>query len=138
MEKDYERLIAAQNESQRRIKIKSINNVLNEENKRKTMYAIATGACVIGTVAAYYFSGIDPSEALQKEIEGLNSWQAIGEYFATFTPAMYGTIAATATSIAGYLKAKRKYDKANQEFYDITDNEPVIYQDIVESQAKNR
>lgn len=41
--KDYSRLIAAQNESTRRLKIKSINNTLSEEHKKKSMYAIASG-----------------------------------------------------------------------------------------------
>ena len=137
-EKDYPRLIAAQNESARRLKIKGIQNTLTEENKKKRGFAIASGICFAGVVAATYFSGIDPNQAIQTEIQALNSFSALREYLGYITPAMWGTIAATAASISEYLRHKKKYDNANQEFYDMVGNEPVDYQNIVEQQAKSR
>lgn len=136
--KDYSRLIAAQNESTRRLKIKSINNTLSEEHKKKSMYAIASGVCLVGLIVATHFSGIDMNQAIQTEIQALNSFDALKEYFRTFTPAMWGTMVATATSYSKYIKHNREYKKANKEFYDMMDNQPEDYQDIVEHQAKGR
>lgn len=136
--KDYERLIAAQNESTRRLKIRNINNTISEEYKKKQKSAIASGICFAGLMFATLFSGVDINEALQTEIAALNSFDALKDYLKTFTPAMWGTMIATAASYSKYVKHNKRYKKANQEFYDMIDNQPVDYQDIVESQAKNR
>ncbi len=137
-EKDYERLIAAQNESSRRLKIKSINNTLSEEHKQKSMFAIASGVCFAGIMVATYFSGIDMNQAIQTEIQALNSFSALKEYLETMTPAMWGTMLATAASYSNYMKHNKAYKKANKEFYDMMNNEPEDYQDIVEHQAKGK
>ena len=137
-EKDYARLIAAQLESARRLKIKSINNTLSEEYKKKSMYAIASGVCFAGLMGATLFSGVDIKQAIQTEIQILNSFDALKEYLRTFTPAMWGTMVATAVSYSNYIKHHKKYQKANQEFYDMMNNQPEDYQDIVEKQAKSR
>lgn len=140
MQKDanYERLIAAQNESSRRLKIKSINNTLSEEHKKKCMFAKASGVCFAGLVVATYFSGIDINQAIQTEIQALNSFDALRDYLRTFTPAMWTTMLATAANYSKYLKHNRAYKKANQEFYDMMDNQPEDYQNIVEHQVKGR
>lgn len=78
------------------------------------------------------------NQAIQTEIQALNSFDALKEYFRTFTPAMWGTMVATATSYSKYIKHNREYKKANKEFYDMMDNQPEDYQDIVEHQAKGR
>ena len=137
-QKDYARLIAAQNESARRLKIKSITNTLSEEHKKKSGFAIASGICFAGVMAAMHFSGIDAKQAIETEIQALSSFEALKEYLGMFTPAVYGSMIATALSISKYIKHKKKYDSANQEFYDMMDNQPEDYQDIVESQAKSR
>lgn len=137
-QKDYERLIAAQNESARRLKIKSISYTLSEEHKKKNAMAIAAGICFAGLIVATHFSGMEPNQALATEIQALNSFDALKEYLSMFTPAMHGAMIATAGSISSYIKHKKKYDKANQEFYDMMDNQPKDYQDIVQSQARNR
>ena len=136
--KDYERLIAAQNESARRLKIKSINNTLSEEHKKKSMFALASGVCFAGLMVATHFSGVDMNQAIQTEIQALNSFDALKEYLGTFTPAMWGTMIATAGSISKYIKHNKAYKKANNEFYDMMDMQPEDYQDIVEHQAKSR
>lgn len=137
-EKDYSRLIAAQNESNRRLKIKNISNTLSVENLKKKTMAIISGICLAGLVAAIHFSGIDPNEAIATEIQSLNSFDALKENLTMITPAMYGTMITSALSISNYIKHKKRYDKANKEFYDMMDNRPEDYQDIVESQAKSR
>ena len=136
--KDYERLIAAQNESARRLKIKSINNILSEEHKKKSMFAIASGVCFAGLMIATHFSEVDMNQAIQTEIQALNSFDALKEYLGTFTPAMWGTMLATAASYSKYIKHSKAYKNANREFYDMMDNQPEDYQDIVEHQAKGR
>ena len=50
-EKDYLRLIAAQNESARRLKIKSVVNEISDEYKSKVKYAIISGVCFTGVAA---------------------------------------------------------------------------------------
>lgn len=135
-EKSYSRLVAAQNESKRRLKIKSISNTLSSENLKKKAMAIISGICLAGLAAAIHFSGIDPNEAVAMEIQSLNSFDACKEYLSMITPAMYGTLVTSALSISSYIKHKKNYDKANKDFYDMMDNRPEDYLDIVESQAK--
>ena len=137
-EKDYARLIAAQNESERRIKIKSINDTLSETNKKKKLFAITSGICFSGMMVALLTSGVDPAEAIKTEIAGLSSFDSLVEYLKTFTPAMIGSLIAFATSLTAYIKADKEYKKADIEFYNMTDNEPVYYQDVVERQARNK
>lgn len=140
-EKDYERLIAAQNESARRLKIKKINRTLSEEHKKRSMYAIASGVCFAGLMFATQFSGVDVYQAMQTEMQALSSFDALKEYIDTFAPTMLGTMitmVATIGSISKYIKHNKKYKNANQEFYDMMDTQPEDYQDIVEDQAKSR
>lgn len=146
-EKDYTRLIAAQIESKRRIKIKSINNTLHEENKKKIIYSIATATCFVGLMVATHFSGVDSKDAIATEIRGLQQFFAnqpqealvsVKDYLSTITLPMWGGIIALAGSLSAYIKHKKKYDKANEEFYDVTDNEPVDFQDVVERQARTK
>lgn len=136
--KDYERLIAAQNESARRLKIKEINRNLSEEHKKRSMFAIASGVCFAGVMVATHFSGVDVNQAIQTEIQALSSFDALKEYLGTFTPAMWGTMIATAGSISKYIKHNKAYKKADNEFYDMMNTKPEDYQDIVEHQAKSR
>lgn len=137
-EKDYLRLIAAQNESARRLKIKSVVNEISDEYKSKVKYAIISGVCFTGVAVATYFSGVDAEQALKTEIEALNSFDALKDYLATFTPAMWGTLIAFASCEAKFIMHNKKYKKATREFYDMLDNQPVDYQDVVKSQAKSR
>ena len=146
-EKDYARLIAAQNESERRIKIRQINRTLSEENTKKTVYAIATATCFAGLLVATHFSGIASKEAINNEMQVIQHFFAnqpsevlvsLKDYLSTITMPMWATIIGTAGSLSKYIKHRKQYDKASQEFYDITDNEPVNYQDAVERQAKTK
>lgn len=102
------------------------------------MFAIASGVCFAGLVAAIHFSGIDMNQAIQTEIQALYSFDALKDYLKTITPAMWGTMAATAVSYSKYIKHNKKYKSANEEFYDMMDNQPEDYQEIVEHQARGR
>lgn len=135
---DYSRLIAAQNESARRLKIKKITRILSEEHKKRNMFAAASGTCFIGFLVATHFAGIEINEAIQMEIQALGSFDALKEYLKMFTPAMWGTLFATATSFSEYMKHNKRYRKANDEFYDMIDTEPENYLDAVDEQAKSR
>ena len=137
-EKDYTRLIAAQNESKRRLNIKKITKAISEEHKKKNLFALATGTCLAGLIASIHFSGVDPQQALQTEVQALNSFESLKEYFATFTPAMWMTMIGTAASFSNFIKHKEKYKTADSEFYDMINNQPEDYQDIVETQARHR
>lgn len=137
-EKDYARLIAAQNESKRRLKIRKIQNTLSAEHRERSRYAVASGVCFAGLMVATHFSGVDMTQAIQTEIQALSSFSALREYLGTFTPAMWGALIATAGSLSQYIRHNRRYREANQEFYDMMEIEPTDYQDIVESQARSR
>ena len=137
-EKNYAQLIAAQNESARRLKIKSVTNTLSDENKKKTIYSFISAICFSGLLISAHESGIAANEALKTEISALSSFDSLKEYLKAFTPAMWGTLVATAVSFTNYLKHSRKYDNANREFYDLVDTEPTDYLDVVASQARSK
>lgn len=137
-EKDYARLIAAQNESERRIKIKVIQDTLTEEQKKKRGYAIASGVFFAGALAAVHFSGMDPDQVIQAEMQALNSFDALKEYLSYFTPAIWGALIAAVGSLSQSIKHKKRYKEADKEFYRMMDNQPTDYQDIVEHQAKTK
>ena len=137
-EKDYERLVAAQNEATRRLKIKNIQNTLTDEQKRKNMYATISGICFAGALVATHFSGVDIDAAIATEIQALNSFDAFKDYLSTFTPTMVATLTLSVSNFVKYLKHRRKYNEANREFYDMMDNQPEDYQDLVENQAKSK
>lgn len=50
--------------------------------------AIVSGVCFDGLMVATYFSGIDPNQALETEVQALSSFDQLKEYFSMFTPAM--------------------------------------------------
>ena len=137
-EKDYARLIAAQNESERRLKILSVKRTLDEEYKKKNRLAVISGICFAGIAAAVHFSFMDIQQAVQTEINALNSFSALKDYLLMISPATYGTIAASAMGLSNYIKHKRNYEKARHELSDILNNPPEAFQDEVEKQAKTR
>lgn len=137
-DKYYNRLVVARNEAKRRLKIKSINKTLSEEHEKKSMFAVASGICFSGIMVAYHFSGVDISQVIQSEIHALNFCDVVKEYLRNFTPAMWGTMIATVGSISKYVKHRNNYNKANQEFHDMIDNQLDKYEVFVESPVKIR
>ncbi len=158
-QKDYIRLVAAQNEAARRLRIQGIQNTLTQEHRERRNFAIISGICFIGFVAQQYFGGMDFNQDLNTQLQSLlsfdglknyletygraqfqalASFDGLKNYLKTFTPAQWLTLFGTAGSYSNYLKHSRKYAKANQEFYDMMDNQPIDYQDVVERQARSR
>ena len=137
-DKNYLRLIAAQNEATRRLKIKSVNNVILEELEQKNKYAFISGAFFAGVVAATYFSGININQAIQMEIQSLNSFDALKDYLSSFTPAMWATLAGTAVSFSRYLEHKKGYQKALQQLNDLAECRPEKYMNLVDREAKSK
>ncbi len=131
--KDYLRLIAAQNESTRRIRIEGIKDAITDEQRRRRGSAIVAA---ISFAVATHFSGINPDVAIQTEIQALNSFEALKDYLSMITPAMYATMAATAASFSNFIRHNRAFRRANKEFDNMVNNEPVNLQDLVEKQAK--
>ena len=137
-EKDYSRLIAAQGEAGRRLQIKNVQRTIEGEQKQRNLWAILTGVCSAGVLASVHFSGVNINEAINLEIQALNNFEAFKQYIATFTPAMWGSIAAIAISVSNLIKHRRRLNSASNELYDMFDNEPKDLQDIVEGQARNK
>jgi hypothetical protein len=137
-EKDYARLIAAQNESERRLKILEVEHDLDDASKKRRGYSIAAGICFVGMMVAEQFSGVNPAEAIKTEIEALNSFDSLKEYMGYFTPAMWGTMIGAAFSLSRYMSARKKYKKSQQKLEDMLSNQPTNYLDAVEHQARNK
>lgn len=125
-----------QTDPNRRLRI--IDNMVTatEEYTKKNISAIATGICFSGLIVATHFSGIDVNQAIQTEIQSLNSFGTF-EVLKDFTPAMWMSIIAGASSLSQYIKHNKKHKQANQEFFDLMENQLESYQDV-ESQGKNR
>lgn len=132
---DYVKILAAQNEADRRLKIKKIINTLSEEKKQKAKFSIASGVCFSGLLASILFSGFEPMQALQSEIQALNSFDALKDFISNITPAMFGTMISTAYSYVGFIIHSKKYNNANQEFYDMIETHPDYYRNFFEEYA---
>lgn len=133
---DYLKLLAAHKESERRIKIRSVIETINDEKKKKWGAAIIAGTAFAGLVVATHFSGVNTEEAIQTEIKALQSFDALKDYLSSFTPAMWGTMAVTVAGLSRYISARKKEKKASEEFKNITDNEPISTKSYIESEAK--
>ena len=109
-------MIAAQNEYGRRLKIKSINRTLGEENKKKRTMAFISGICFSSALVATYASGLNNPEvvmeAINTEIQALSSFSALKDYLAMISPATYGSLVLGSLSFSKYLKHRKNYKKA--------------------------
>lgn len=137
-EKDYLRLIAAQNESERTLKIVQIENTINDEKKQKVKSAVLSGIFITGMVAAVHFSGVDVENAIRLELEAINSMDALKEYFSTITPAMWATAAGTVINVVNYIRHRRREKNATIEYENMQKYAPVNLQDEVERHARNK
>ena len=100
---NYERLIAAQNESARRYKITRIKNTIDEEKRRKNISAIISGTWFVGAIVTALASGVDIHEAAQLEIQSLSSFSALKDYLALFSPALYASITLPAANFVNFI-----------------------------------
>ena len=135
---DYNRLIAAQNESARRLKIASINRTIDTEKNKKRISAILTGVFAAGVIVATKYSGIDIEQGIQTEFEAINSMEALKEYLGMITPAMYATIICSVLNFENFLKHKRKQKDAEQELNDMQNYNPTAFLDEVDRQTRRK
>ena len=134
--KDYAKLIAAQNESARKLKIIGVQRELNVARRRRVAAAFATGFYACGLIVATCFSGIDPNEIFHAGIDALNSFDSLKELVQQITPAMWLSILGTIAAYTEFIRQSRNYRTANEEFYDIVNYEPTDYLKTVDSQAE--
>lgn len=137
-EPNYTKLIAAQNESRRRLKIASINRTIDTERNKKRISAILAGVFAAGVIVATKYSGVDLDQAIQTEFEAINSLEALKEYLSMITPAMYATIIGAVTNFCNYLRHKRNQKEAMQALNDMDNYAPTAFLDEVERQARNK
>ncbi len=135
---NYLRLIAAQKEAERQVKIANVNYTLTEEHRKRNLARWATAACTVGLLVAGYFNAIDPIEAIKIEIAGLSTFEGLREYLRSITPAEYLGMLGTSAAISQWIKHGSAYKKANAEHASLTDNTPEIFMDVAEHQAKSR
>lgn len=136
--RNYEKMIAAQNESNRRLKICKITRTIVEEDKKRCINGIISGVSVVGLMAATHFSGIDMNQAIQTEFQALNSASAFKEYLSYFTPAMWTSLAGTAVFYLNCIKHNRAYKNAKDELNDMDLASVDVCEDVVENHAKLR
>lgn len=139
---DYAKLAAAQNEHNRKIKIKEINRVLSEENKKKRTAAFISAICISATLTAIAFDGPTNAEEykniIEAEIRALTSFSGLKEYLANFSPITYISALMSAVSLSKYKCHKKKYEQANTQFYDMVENSPEDYFTTVENNMRAR
>ena len=135
---NYERLIAAQNESARRYKITRIQNTIDEEKRRKNISAIISGTCFVGAIATALASGIDAHEAIQLEIQSLSSFSALKDYLALFSPTFYASAALSAANFVNFIKHSRRYKDANNDMDAMNNNTPEMYMNDMEQREMGR
>lgn len=135
---DYSQLIAAQNESARKLKIRSISRDLNEEKKKRRNFAFISGICISTALASATFIDVPTAgglaEVLQTEVNALSSYASLKEYLSFFSPATYGAALLGSISLSKYLKHRSKSNKMKADLYDMVANEPSGYLNIVEDQ----
>ena len=135
---NYLRLIAAQNETGRLFRIAHLKNQLSDQERRRRNHAIAAGICFAGLIAAGLYSGIDFEAAIQLEIKAINSFEALKEYLATFTPAMWITMTGFAINFAHSNRNRRAAQRTQRDIDVMEALAPEDYQDVVERQARSK
>ena len=77
---DYAKLVAAQNEAGRRLKIATFTHDLTEEEKKKSFWGKVSGICIAGIIASSLLTGFDYKEAVALEVQALTSMEALKDY----------------------------------------------------------
>ena len=67
LNQDYAKLVAAQNEAGRRLKIATFTHDLTEEQKKKSLWGKVSGAFVAGLIATTVLTGFDFNQAVALE-----------------------------------------------------------------------
>lgn len=135
---DYAKLVAAQNEAGRRLKIATFTHDLTEEQKKKSLWGKVSGVCIAGIIASSYLTGFDYKEAVALEIQALTSLEALKDYLMMITPPMWLSILGSAGSIMKYKLHNDKLKEAQFNLDTINEFLPKNYLDEVEGQARGR
>lgn len=135
---DYAKLVAAQNEAGRRLKITTFTHDLTEEQKKKSLWGKVSGAFVAGLIATTALTGFDVNQAVALEIQSLTSMEALKDYFAMVTPPMWLSMIGTAGSILNYKFHNDKLKKAQFNLDMLKEFLPENYLGEVERQSKGR
>ena len=138
---NYLKLIAAQNEHNRVVKICEIHNNLTLEERRRTRSAIALGISITCIFASTLLSDMDITSMQMNDIimqayEQLSSFEALKEYFKSLTPAMYLSVAATVLNGRNYIRHHHKVQELESKLHVNTMNEPTDFYSKVEGQSR--
>ena len=121
---NYEQTIAAQNEAGRRLQIRRIENTISDERRIRTRSAIAAGVFFAGACALCELSGIDNYKAIELEMQAINSFSALKDYFAMFTPAETFALISSASLAFSAFRHDRRLHVAERELNDINEITP--------------
>lgn len=138
IEPDYIRLDQARKESERRYKLVSTANKIDDEKRKKVISAIATGVCFSALMASTLFSGNDLEKMAQLGLNVFNNMELVPEYLQSFTPAMWLSVVGTATSFVKYIKHSKKEKEAERDFDNMLALNPTYFMGEVKQQAKKR
>lgn len=138
---NYLKLIAAQNEHKRVVKICEIQENLTLEERRRMRSAIATGISIACVFASTLLSDMDitsmqMSEILMQTYEQLSSFEALKEYFKSLTPAMYLSIASTILNGRNYIRHHHRVQELEGKLNINTMNDPTDFYSKVEGQSR--
>lgn len=138
---NYLKLIAAQNERNRTVKICTIQSELSREESRRTISAIATGISIASIFATTLLSDVNMdltqiNELVMEAYEQLSSFEALKEYFKSLTPAMYLSIAATILNARNYIRHNRRCQALDDELANETMFEATDFYSKVEGQSR--
>lgn len=140
-EENYLKLIAAQNEHKRVLKIFEIQDKLTLEERRRTNSAIVLGISAVCLLASTLTLDIDMNiteinEMLMQTYEHLSSFESLKEYFKSLTPAVYLSMAATVLNGRNYIRHHRKVQELEGELHVNTMNDPTDFYGEVEGQSR--
>ncbi len=135
---NYAKLLAAQNESARRLRIINIENTLSDERRRRNLSAIIAGACMSGAAMLSHIQGIDINHAVELERQALTSYAALKEYLSMLTPSFYACVTVGAANILNFIRHRRNYNRASRELDAMNATAPEMFLDDIERQAQGR
>ena len=140
-DENYLKLIAAQNERNRVVKICEIQDNLTLEERRRMRSAIALGISITCVFASTLLSDMDITSMQMNEIlmqtwEQLSSFEALKEYFKSLTPAMYLSAAATILNGRNYIRHHHKVQELEGKLNFNTMNNPTDFYFKVEGDSR--
>lgn len=136
---DYLRTIVAHQEANRRLKIKKIENKIDDAKKGKILGAIAAGVGVVAAIAIAISTGGDVFN-VNFDYSALSSGD-IQNFFRTAVPrevvgAMGGSVLTTALGYIQTIVGAKKQYKAERELNDMILNNPKMIEDDMKQEEE--